>query len=287
MNAIVVGGTGTVGSQVVDELLRRDVNVTVMTHLKNKISTVPIGAIGVYGDLNMPDTLLDAFEGHDCMFLVTPTTKNEIEQGKAAIDAAQRAEIRQITYLSVHNVEQCQDIPHFKTKITIEKALKNSGITFTILRANHLFQNDLSLKDMILQKNEYTQPLGNIGLNLVDVRDIADAAANSFLEKGHANKIYPLVGPNSLTGETIGKIYSRYTGHEVRYTGNNLNDWAETTKQVMPSDVVKNLTKMYKHYQTEGLLATSKDMEMERQILGHEPRTFDSFVSEMMTPLHT
>lgn len=287
MNVLVVGGTGTVGSQVVNELLKRNAHVTVMTHLKNKISTVPIGAIGVFGDLDKPSTLTSVFEGHDSMFLVTPTKKNEIAQGRAAINAAKKAGIKHITYLSVHNLEQCQDIPHFKTKISIEKAIKDSGITFTILRANHFFQNDLSLKDMILHKNVYTQPLGDVGLNLVDVRDIAEAAANSFLEKGHANKIYPLVGPNSLTGKSIGKIYSRYTGHEVRYTGNDLNNWTEATKRVMPSEVVDSLTKMYKHYQNEGLLATNKDMEMEKQILGHEPRSFDSFVSEMMSPLHT
>ena len=287
MNVIVVGGTGTVGSQVVNELLRRNAHVTVMTHLKNKVSTVPIGAIGVYGDLDKPDTLFDAFDGHDCLFLVTPTTKNEIVQGKAAVDAAMEAGIKQITYLSIHNLEQCQDIPHFKTKIAIEQAIKDSGINFTILRSNHFYQNDLSLKDMILQKNVYPQPLGDVGLNRVDVRDIAEAAANSFLERGHANKIYPMVGPNSLTGEIIGKIYSRHAGHEVRYTGNDLNAWVETTKRVLPSDVVKDLTKMYKHFQRDGLLATTEDMEMERLILGHEPRSFESFVSEMMTPLDT
>jgi uncharacterized protein YbjT (DUF2867 family) len=58
MNVLVLGGTGTVGSQVVRELVGKGVDVSVLTRDPKK--AVPAGARAVPGDLLDPRTIRSA-----------------------------------------------------------------------------------------------------------------------------------------------------------------------------------------------------------------------------------
>jgi hypothetical protein len=57
MKAMVIGGTGTVGSQVTAELQKRNVTVAVMSRSAEKFANLPPGVQGVVGDLQQPQTL--------------------------------------------------------------------------------------------------------------------------------------------------------------------------------------------------------------------------------------
>jgi len=72
----------------------------------------------------------------------------------------------------------------------------------------------------------YPQPVGNIGINCVDVRDIAEAAAIALTQPGHSGKTYSVVGPRAWTGAGISEMLSRHLGKPVVYTGNDLKAWA-------------------------------------------------------------
>jgi uncharacterized protein YbjT (DUF2867 family) len=53
-------------------------------------------------------------------------------------------------------------------------------------------------------------------LNRVDVRDIAECAVNAFKKPGHEGRVYPVHGPDALTGEDIAGTCGRHLGREVR-----------------------------------------------------------------------
>ncbi|CAN5789731.1 hypothetical protein BH23GEM11_BH23GEM11_11740 [soil metagenome] len=58
MSTLVLGGTGTVGSEVVRELLEREAgDLRVLTRDPNRLSDLPRGVEGVAGDLTDPTTL--------------------------------------------------------------------------------------------------------------------------------------------------------------------------------------------------------------------------------------
>jgi len=59
----------------------------------------------------------------------------------------------------------------------IEDAIKSFDVPFTIIRPNYFFQNDASLKDVLMGLGIYPMPLGTVGVSAVDVRDIAEATA--------------------------------------------------------------------------------------------------------------
>jgi uncharacterized protein YbjT (DUF2867 family) len=75
-------------------------------------------------------------------------------------------------------------------------------MTFTLIMANNFFQNDLLHRESIIEEGMYPQPIGDIGLNRVDVRDIADAVVSTLTQTGHEFHCYPLIGVEVLTGRT-------------------------------------------------------------------------------------
>lgn len=281
VKTLIIGGTGTVGSQVVRELLQRGAGVRVMTRSAEKAASLPEGVEGVVGDMATPETLPGAMAGAEAVFLVTPLVPDEINQGLAAVEAAKQAGIKYIVYLSIHKLETGPHIPHFATKFPVEYAVKNSGLEWTLIRPNNFYQNDYWFKDVIAQYGVYPQPLSELGLNRVDVRDIAEAVAFSLTTPGHAGQTYSLVGPDALTGERTAEIYSDVLGRPVHYVGGDLEAWAAAAARTMPAWQVLDLKMMYDHFLRHGLRATQAEVSTLVGLLGRAPRSFEDFAREM------
>lgn len=281
MKTLVIGGTGKVGRLVVAGLLKQGIDVRVVSHSPDKLKELPAGVEGYRADLDVPDTLPGAFEGIDSLFFLNTVGPSETDEGLAAVSAAKAAKVRKIVYMSVAMPEGLSIIPHFRSKLPVEKAVKESKIAWTILRPNNFFQNDLWLKSPIMESSVYPQPLGKKGLNRVDVRDIADCAVNALTKSGYEGTTYELHGPDTLTGEGIAKIYTKHLGREVRYSGDDIEAWAEKLKGVMPEFLLADMRIMYQFFQDHGMIAEPEELEKTQTLLGSKPRTFDDFVSEI------
>ncbi len=281
MKTLVVGGTGKVGGLVVEGLLKQGVAVRVMSHSPDKLKKLPSKVEGVRADLDDAETLPAAFDGIDKVFLLIATGLSESDEGLNAVSAAKAAGVKKIVYLSVFMPEGAEVIPHFRSKLPVEKAIKESKIAYTILRPNNFFQNDLWIKDAIMQYGVYPQPIGTKGLNRVDVRDVAECAVNALTKSGHEGETYEVHGPDALTGEALARTYSRHLGREVRYSGDDLNAWGEKAKNMMPEFMVPEMRIMYEFFQDNGMIAPKDELEKMQKLLGRNPRSFDEFVKEI------
>ena len=86
MKILVIGGTGTVGSQVVRELLACQMDVRVLTRSADKAKSLPAGAQGVTGDLLDPGTVRSVFRGMDGVFLLSGVSTTETHEGLMALN---------------------------------------------------------------------------------------------------------------------------------------------------------------------------------------------------------
>lgn len=280
MKVLVLGGSGTVGSEVVRRLLARDVDVKVLTRSAEKAANLPDGVQVEIGNLQEPETIRRIFNGADSVFLLNGTSPAESHEGIMAVNGARMAGVKRLVYLSAHGLEAAPHLPHLGAKIGIEYAVKKSGIPYTILRPNNFFQNDYLFREAILNYGIYPQPYGDRGMSRVDVRDIAEAAVITLINGKGAGETFNLVGVEALTGESTAEIWSGVLGRKIVYGGNDLDEWERQTLKILPAWMVFDYKLMYEHFQKEGMIATAEDLERQNELLGRQPRKFKDFARE-------
>ena len=280
MKVLVLGGTGTVGSQVVRELLSRNVEVKVLTRSVESAAKLPQNVQPEIGNLLEPKTIRRVFQDVDGVFLLNAVSPTETHEGLMAVNGARMAGAKRIVYLSVPHLEAAPHLPHFGSKLPVEYTTKKSGIPFTILRPNNFYQNDYWFQQALVEYGVYPQPIGDVGLSRVDVRDIAEAAAIALTEPGHEGKTYHIAGAEPQTGTSTAEIWSQALGKQIAYAGNDLEEWERQTLTFLPAWMTFDFKLMYEFFQKEGLLATAEDIELQTRLLGHEPRKFEDFARE-------
>jgi uncharacterized protein YbjT (DUF2867 family) len=90
MKILVTGGTGKVGRELVQVLLRRGQSVRVLT--RNKEAKLPDGAEVAIGDLLDPDSGRSALNGVDKLFLLVGNAADEVTQALLTVALARQAD---------------------------------------------------------------------------------------------------------------------------------------------------------------------------------------------------
>ncbi len=281
MTILVIGATGNVGRPTVAALLAKGESVRALSRSKDKLAALPDGVSGVIGDLEDGSGLDAAFEGVDRLFLITANGETETTRGLNAVKAAKAAGVKRIVFLSVQDPEKEPAIPHFRSKLPIEAAIRDSGTGYTILRPNLFNQTDLSVAQVIKDYGVYAMPIGTIGQNRVDTRDIADCAVRALTEEGHAGTEYILHGPDTVTGPDAAAAYAKHFGREVHYGGDDVEKWAEPVAAFIPPWLLDSLKKMFLAQQAEGSAADQAAVAASREAVGHPLRTFGAFAAEL------
>ncbi len=124
-------------------------------------------------------------------------------------------------------------------------------------------------------------PIGLIGNNRVDTRDIADCAVRVLTEDGHAGGDYHLHGPDTVNGPKAAEVYAKHFGREVVYGGDDVEQWAKPVEALLPPWLLDSLKKMFVAQQLHGGVADADAVAASRDAVGHELRTFDEFAAEL------
>ena len=210
---LVIGATGTVGSQVVSQLLAKRGSVRALVRNPSTACLPPQVEL-VRGDLTIPETLDPCFEGMDDVFLVWTAPPPAVTPAIERI--AKHA--RRIVYLSApiktpHPLFQ-QPNPARTLNEQIERLLEASGLEWTFLRPGMFAANALSWwAPQIRNGNVVRWPYLSTPTAPIDERDIARVAVLALCGDGHAGKDYVLTGPQSLTQfeqiSIIGQVLGR------------------------------------------------------------------------------
>lgn len=280
MKILVTGGTGNVGGAVVTELLKRGAEVRVLARKQPEGDKLPAGVELAIGDLLDPGSVEQALQGVDKLFLLNAVATDELTQALIAYGVAKRMGINHVTYLSVFKVDQFRDVPHFASKLAVESALREFGVSYTILRPGYYIQNDLHLKDALVGAGVYPMPIGTAGIAAADVRDIAEAAAISLTEDGHDGQTYDIVAPATISGPSNAAMWSKLLGREIKYTGHNFDQWEQTMRSRMPSWSAYDLRMMFQGYFDRGFESTETEVARLTKLLGHTPRSYEDFATQ-------
>ena len=278
MKILVAGGTGHVGAAVVQELRKRKADIRLL--VRKEGTPTPAGVEVAIGDLLDPVSVQKAMEGVDKLYLLNAVLPDELTQGLIAYDLAKKLKLSHVVYHSVFRVEHFKDVPHFASKLAIESALREFSVPFTVLRPNYFSQNDASLKDPLTKAGIYPMHLGDVGVSVVDVRDIAEAAAIVLTSGEHNGKTYNLNGPEVVSGAKAASIWGKVLGKEIRYTGHNMDAFEEQMRKTAPSWSAFDIRMMFEGYLERGFVAEDGDVEKLTKLLGHAPRRYEDFAKE-------
>src|SRR5690242_16487584 len=281
MAILVTGSTGTVGTQVLNFLDGYGAEVRALTRSPEK-ANLPAGVTAVKGDLADIDSIRAALDGVSTLFLLAPNAPDELTQAMLALNAAREAGVKGIVYLSVFKGEAYADVPHFASKMTVERMIEAYDLPVTTLRPAYFIQNDMRQKDALLGGGVYGMPVGAKGISMVDVRDIGEAAAKELLRREHASaplprEIFELVGSDALTGEALAMLWSDILGRPIAYAGDDLESMEQRLKSFGPAWLAYDMKLMMRRYQEDGAVATDEDLDRLTALLGHAPRSYRDF----------
>ena len=212
---LVTGATGTVGREVVIQLLAAGEQVRGMTR---NPSTAKLDARVelVKGDFASPDTLAKAVDGVERVFSLTfgPQTGTH-ERDLAGL--AKKAGVRHIVKLSAMGGDGETKNAIRKWHEQGEEAIKETGISWTVVRPGGFMSNALHWCETVRTQGKVFSNYGDGKLPSVHPRDIAAVAVRALTSDGHERKTYHLTGPEALSvGEQV-DILSEVLGRRIEY----------------------------------------------------------------------
>ena len=286
MTILVTGGTGTIGSGVLQHLSGHGTEVKALTRDLEKANLAE-GIMPVHGDMLDIESMRGALSGVSTLFLLNAVAADELSQALLTLNLAREAGVKGVVYFSVFNGRAFTNVPHFTAKHTVEQMIEQFDIPATILRPNCFMQNDLWFKDALLGAGVYPFPIGDKGVSMVDARDVAEVAAKALLQREHAGEPLPhqivnVVGPEALTGAGTAAIWSDLLGKPVRYAGDDTAPFEKKMTQFGPTWAAMDLRLMLDRFQQDGMRASAHDVGEMTNLLGRPPRSYADFAIETL-----
>lgn len=210
---LVVGASGTVGSQIVKELSASGAQVRAVTSRKQAAGTRE-GVEWVQADLATGAGVAEAFEGVDRAFiLVPPGYADQYAIAAPLIARAARSKLDKVVLMTAMGANTAET-----PLLRAERALIASGVPYNIIRPNWFMQNFQTFWIQgINQQGKILLPAGNAKTSFIDARDIAAAAVRLLTTHDLDNRDFDLTGPRALDHDEVARVLSKASGREIAY----------------------------------------------------------------------
>jgi uncharacterized protein YbjT (DUF2867 family) len=276
---LIVGATGTVGSEVVRQLAARRVPVRALVRTPEKAAAVAGPSVApVIGDLARPRTLDQALDGVTRALLLSPLDPEQARLQGNFVEAARRAGPVHVVKLSGLGTATDSEVRSGRLHAETERQLEDSGLPFTHLRPLYFMQNLLGLAGEVAETGALRAPMGTARIAMVDARDVALAAAATLTSPGHAGRAYTLTGPAALSFADVAAALSAPTGRSVVYRDQPPADREARLAASGMSPWLVELRMEFWRLLSRGGAATVTDAV--RVLTGGPPRSIDQFAAD-------
>jgi uncharacterized protein YbjT (DUF2867 family) len=222
MSILVIGGTGTLGRQIVKQALDEGYQVKCLVRdFRRGAFLKDWGAELIYGDLSIPSTIPTSLKGVTTIIdsatirSTSSYTSETIDwRGKLALlEAAKLIGIKKFIYFSVLNASKNPSIPLLSLKLKMEKKLEASGLNYTIFQCSGFFQGLISQYALPILENETIWLPGNSApVAYLDTQDAAKAVVQSLGSTDYDKKTVSLIGEKFWTSKEIVELCERLSG---------------------------------------------------------------------------
>ncbi|MFD3484516.1 NAD(P)H-binding protein [Streptomyces sp. NPDC058665] len=267
---LVTGATGTVGREIVRELLGRGLSVRALTRDPAK-ADFPDGVEVVRGDLADPASLAPALEGVTGLHLITfdGGAFAELRTGPEIVELAVKAGVHRITVLNGGGDTPLQD--------AVKAGGAAHGIAWTVLMPVEFMANALEWADGIRAGDSVREPFTGRLSAMVHEGDIGAVAAVALSEDGHGGRSYLITGPEALTIQDKADALAGARGQKIEVVelteAQAVEEWRAAGQ---PEHVIGFLLEVYGNTPPEGRTPVGTVEE----VTGRPARTFAQWAAE-------
>ncbi len=272
---VVTAGGGRTGTAVARSLRARGRRVrAVVATEAARPALDEAGAEVAVADLAEPGSVVPLLADAEALYLIWPNfDPRETAGATALLDAARSAGVGRVVYHSVLR-PQARSMPHHAAKDRVEEHLDASGLAWRVLQPCAYADNLDAGLPRVAQTGRFPSVWGlEHGQSLVDVRDVAEAAAVLLTEDGLDGGTFEAAGPESLTAGRLAELLSEHLGRPV------------TTVDVVPDGPVPPIEdyaahcrrRMFDHYRAHGFTGSPRVLTA---LLGRSPRTFAEHLAD-------
>jgi NADH dehydrogenase len=206
----VTGAFGYSGRYIAARLLDQGRTVVTLTNSMNRPNSFG-GRVRAFPlSFGEPDKLAAALSGVDVLYNTYWVRFNHrmfshgeaVENTLVLLDAARRAGVRRVVHLSITNPSEDSPLEYFAGKARLERALRESGLSYAILRPTVLFgREDILVNNIAWALRRF--PVfavfgdGSYRLQPVYVDDLAELAVAEGMRS--ENVIVNAIGPETFT----------------------------------------------------------------------------------------
>jgi uncharacterized protein YbjT (DUF2867 family) len=264
---VVTAAGGRTGTAVVRALRARGEQVrAVVSRRGPRPGLTRLGAEVVRAELTAPMPWAEVLAGADALYLIWPNFDPDEAEGAPALFAeARRAGLPRLVYHSVLR-PQARSMPHHAAKDRAEEALDTSGVPWRVLQPCAYADNlDDQLPEVAATGVLRSHWGVRTGQSLVDLRDVADAAAVLLTEDGLDGGTFEAAGPQPLTARDLAGLLAGHLGRDVRAED------VVPRGEVPTSYAGRCRRTMFDHYRAHGFTGSPRVLTA---LLGRPPRTF-------------
>ncbi len=187
------------------------------------------------------------------------------------VDVAKSSGVRRIVMLSSIGVATRPDsASHGGMMRTIEDAVRQSDLDWTILRPSGFHSNAYPWIETVRTQRMVAAPFADVGVPTIDPADIAEIAAAALRGNGHAGQIFELTGPALSTPRQKSEAIGTALGEPIRFIEQTRDEARTQMLQFMPEGVVETTLDAL----GEPTPAEQQISPAVERLLGRPPHTF-------------
>ena len=277
---VVTAAGGQTGAAVVRALWSQGERVRALVGSSQpRPELTALSAEVVATDLTEPAAVEPLLTGADALYLIWPNFDPQETAGAVALlAAARRAGVPRVVYHSVLR-PQARAMPHHAAKDRVEEALDASGLAWRVLQPCAYADNLHGQFAEVAATGILRSPWGlTQAQSLVDLRDVAAAAAVLLTEDGLDRGTFEAVGPEPLTAPLIAELLAEWLDREVRAVD-------AVPEGPVPQEYAARCSRlMFDHYRAHGFVGSPRVLD---GLLGRPPRSCAEHLRDQELPAAT
>ncbi|MFQ6393028.1 NAD(P)H-binding protein [Nocardia sp. KC 131] len=265
---LVTGATGNIGSELVAQLSDAGARVRALLRDEHR-AELPAGVEGASGDLNRPETLAEALDGVDGLFLMPGYAGMPDLLARAKKAGVQRVALLSGGSAALEDMDNA--VSRYMTQS--ERDVRESGLAWTFLRPRSFMSNAMRWLPQLAIGEVVRAQFSGVRVAAIDPADIAAVAAVALTTGGLDGRILELTGPQALLPADQVAVLAEVLGRPLVCQNLTNEETRAELEASMPAEYVEAFISFF----VDGTLDESRIHDTVREVTGRDPHTFEQW----------